>query len=97
MTSGNVPVFSCFWFDSGYMFASAHEVMHGLWSSSWPGCGGFARRCATTGVDVVSGGASTSSLEFVDIPLRNRDRYTQVQFLAVLRRDEVTNVVLHAI
>ena len=24
--SGNVPVISAIWFDSGYMFASAHEV-----------------------------------------------------------------------
>ena len=26
---GNVPVFSAIWFDSGYMFASAHEVFFG--------------------------------------------------------------------
>ena len=61
-------------------------------SSSWPGCGRCACRCATTGVDVDSGDASTSSPEFVDIPLRNRDRYAQVQFLAVFRRDEETPV-----
>ena len=58
--SGNVPVFSAIWFDNGYMFASAHEVLSdkgvdmpvvmldSLVQSSWPGCG-CACRCATTG------------------------------------------------
>ena len=54
--SGNVPVFSAIWFDNGYMFASAHEVLSdkgvdmpvvmldSLVQSSWPGCG-CACRC----------------------------------------------------